>query len=67
MKFIVSQEEITRLVWVYIEDKPTLTHVYTNLFTVSRHTVVCRAAQEVGAPHREYINRKKENAIFTPM
>ena len=33
----------------------------------SRHTVVCRAAQEVGAPQREYINRKKENAIFTPM
>ena len=25
------------------------------------------AAQEAGAPHREYINRKKENAFFTPM
>ena len=24
---------------------------------VSRHTIVCRAAQEAGAPHREYINR----------
>ena len=34
---------------------------------VSRHTIVCRAAQEAGAPHCEYINRKKENAIFTPM
>ena len=34
---------------------------------ISRHTIVCRAAQEAGAPHREYINRKKENAIFTPM
>ena len=32
---------------------------------VSRHTVVCRAAQESGAPHREYIYRKKENVIFT--
>ena len=32
---------------------------------VSRHTVVCRAAQEAGAPHREYIDRKKENVIFT--
>ena len=32
---------------------------------ISRHTIVCRAAQEAGAPHREYINRKKENAIFT--
>ena len=28
---------------------------------VSRHTVVCRVAQDAGAPHREYINRKKEN------
>ena len=26
---------------------------------------MCRAAQEAGAPHREYINRKKENVIFT--
>ena len=34
---------------------------------ISRHTIVCRVAQEVGAPHHEYINRKKENAIFTPM
>ena len=33
----------------------------------SRHTVVCRAAQEAGAPHREYIYRKKENVIFTPL
>ena len=29
--------------------------------------VVCRAAQEAGAPHREYIYRKKENVIFTPL
>ena len=36
-------------------------------FALSRHTVVCRAAQEVGAPHHEYINRKKENAICIPM
>ena len=26
---------------------------------ISRHTVVCRAAQEADKPHREYINRKK--------
>ena len=32
----------------------------------SRHTVVCRAAQEVGAQPREYIDRKKENVIFAP-
>ena len=32
---------------------------------ISRHTVVCRAAQEAGMPHREYIYRKKENVIFT--
>ena len=37
------------------------THVY-----ISRHTVVCRAAQEAGAQPREYIDRKKENAIFAP-
>ena len=32
---------------------------------ISRYTIVCRAAQEAGAPHREYIDRKKENVIFT--
>ena len=36
-----------------------------NFCCKSRHTIVCRAAQEAGAPHREYIDRKKENAIFT--
>ena len=35
--------------------------------TSSRHTVVCRVAQEASAPHREYIYRKKENVIFTPL
>ena len=35
--------------------------------TISRHTVVCRAAQEAGTPHREYIDRKNENVIFTPL
>ena len=34
--------------------------------TESRHTVVCRAAQEAGAQPREYIDRKKENAIVAP-
>ena len=29
--------------------------------------VVCRAAQEAGAPHHEYIYRKKENIIFIPL
>ena len=33
----------------------------------SRHTIVCRAAQEAGARHSGYINRKKENVIFTPL
>ena len=27
--------------------------------SISRHTVVCRASQQAGVPHREYINRKK--------
>ena len=49
-----------------------LTHLKTSsiintLTILSRQTVVCRAAQEAGAPHREYINRKKVNAIFTPL
>ena len=34
---------------------------------LSRHTIVCRAAQEAGAPHRGYIDRKKENIIFIPL
>ena len=34
-------------------------------YLISRHTEVCRAAQEAGAPHREYIDRKNENVIFT--
>ena len=29
--------------------------------------IVCRAAQETGVPHRGYIDRKKENVIFTPL
>ena len=38
-----------------------------NLPVVSRHMVVCRAAQEASVPHREYIYRKKVNVIFTPL
>ena len=41
--------------------------IIDSLHTSSRHTVVCRAAQEAGAPHREYIDRKNENVIFTPL
>ena len=36
------------------------------IILISRHTV-CRAAQEAGAPHREYIYRKKANVICTPL
>ena len=32
---------------------------------LSRNMVVCHATKEAGAPHREYINRKKENGICT--
>ena len=31
----------------------------------TRHTI--RAAQEAGTPHHGYIERKKENIIFTPL
>ena len=42
-------------------------HMITSNYQKSRHTVVCRAAQEAGAQPREYIDRKKENAIFAPL
>ena len=29
--------------------------------------IVCHVAQEAGAPHRGYIDRKKENVSFTPL
>ena len=49
------------------ESAPNLLYpIYSRVIhTLSRHTIVCRAAQEAGAPHREYIDRKKENVIFT--
>ena len=31
------------------------------------HTSVRRAAQEASVPHHEYIDKKKENMIFTHM
>ena len=43
---------------------PVILHLL--VFALSRHTVVCRAAQEAGAQPREYIDRKKENTIFAP-
>ena len=38
---------------------------YIHCLLITRHMVVCGAAQEVSMPHCEYIDRKKENAIFT--
>ena len=47
-------------------DDSSIIVIYAWLFHwQSRHTIVCRAAQEAGAPHREYIDRKKEDVIFT--
>ena len=46
-------------VFSFLQKKTSIT------VTESRHTIVCRAAQEAGKPHREYIDRKKENVIFT--
>ena len=42
-------------------------HLVAMLHIIPRHTVVCRAAQEAGAPHREYIYRKEVDGIFTPL
>ena len=48
-----------------------ITH-YTSLFDALYYSllqkqdlwyVVCRVAQEASTPHREYVDRKKENAI----
>ena len=52
---------------IYQTKNNILTIIIQYNSTVSRHTVVCRAAQEAGVPHREYIYRKKVNAIFTPL
>ena len=41
--------------------------VYEDAVTVSRHAIVCRAAQETAAPHRGYTDRMKRNVIFTPL
>ena len=41
--------------------------MYSITLLLLRHTIVSRAAQEAGAPHRGYIDRKKENVIFTPL
>ena len=51
----------------YTYNMPHSPQLTTGQLGTSRHTVVCRAAQEAGAPHREYIDRKNENVIFTPL
>ena len=38
-----------------------------NFVHLNQDTIVCRASQEAGMPHRECINTKKENVIYTPM
>ena len=51
----------------YNDAVPALNEVKKSNVSIPRRTVVCRAAQEAGAPHREYIDRKNENVIFTPL
>ena len=59
---------MTSIVGSYIKQKHRTPEATGILYTcTSRHTIVCRAAQEAGVPHRGYINRKKENVIFTPL
>ena len=41
-----------------IDRSSLLAGIALNIY-ISRHTVVCRAVYEAGAPHREYIDRKK--------
>ena len=65
-KFVINVFKVEQpsclMAWLVIGQK-----LYLNEYPSSRHTVVCRAAQEAGAPHREYIDRKNENVIFTPL
>ena len=69
-EFVMLNMETLHLLCFFLSPwDPLLLHftlIYIYIY-ISRHTIVCRAAQEAGAPHPEYINRKKENAIFTPM
>ena len=41
---------------IFGQNSPNLHDSYYTVlpYCISRHTVVCHAAQEVGAPHREY-------------
>ena len=34
------------------------------MYNLLRHTVVCHVAQVASMQHHEYIDKKKENAIF---
>ena len=56
-----------RVLWRILRNVRNEDEVLGPLMFLSRHTVVCCAAQEAGAPHREYIDRKNENVIFTPL
>ena len=49
----------------FFRGSPLFSVLSTGLLYESRHTIVCHAAQKAGTPHRGYIDRKKENVIFT--
>jgi len=50
-----------------LDNEKSVTTYYTTITKLkqSRHTVVCRAAQEAIVSHRVYIDRKTKNVIFT--
>ena len=56
--------------WIYILENVKDGYLWlasVNALTTSRHTILRCVAQEAGVPHRGYIDRKKENVIFTPL
>ena len=67
IKFLGEFPRMTSIISVIMLHCLTYVALSCLPYLSSRHTVVCRAAQETGVPHREYIYRKKENTIFTPL
>jgi len=55
------------LIDLYIQIKYWAVHLIYTIQKESRHMVVCRVAQEAITSHRDYIDRKTKNVIFTPM
>ena len=64
----LNTTSITIVTMVYRHSNIFRKYIQLDLdYMVSRHTIVCRAAQGAGTPHHGYIDRKKENVILQPL